>query len=110
MRILHRSAEDAQGVRETLREATAVALKRRLRSRRFWLGMAGAGLLGLLVCVGLGVWLQSKYGLAPAHEPTGGWRDYIWYEYGSAILDCKRIAEATGRPLDCRLSVPPPQR
>ena len=109
-RILHRSAEDAQGVRETLQENTAVVRTRRRRSRRFWLGLAGAVLLGLLVCFGLGVWLQSKYGLAPAHDPTGGWRDYIWQEYGSAILDCKRKAQASGRPSDCPLSVPPPPR
>ena len=110
MRILHRSAEDAQRVREALQETTAVVRTRRRRSRRFWLGLAGAVLLGLLVCFGLGVWLQSKHGLAPAHDPTGGWRDYIWQQYGSAIQDCKRKAEATGRPFDCRLSVPPPPR
>ena len=110
MRILHRFGEDAQGVREALQETTAVVRTRRSRSRRFWLSLAGAVLLGLLVCFGLGVWLQSKYGMAPAHDPTEGWRDYIWQQYGSAILDCKRKAQASGRPFDCRLSVPPPPR
>ena len=106
----HRFADEAKGVREALQETAAVVRTRRSRSRRFWLGLAGAVLLGLLVCFGLGVWLQSKYGLAPAHDPTGGWRDYLWQQYGSAIVDCKRKAEAAGRPFDCRLSVPPPPR
>lgn len=106
----HRFADEAKGVREALQETAAVVRTRRSRSRRFWLGLAGAVLLGLLVCFGLGVWLQSKYGLAPAHDPTGGWRDYLWQQYGSAIVDCTRKAEASGRPFDCRLSVPPPPR
>ena len=106
----HRFAEEAKGVRESLQETIAVVRTRRRRSRRFWLSLAGGVLLGLLVCFGLGVWLQSMYGLAPAHDPTEGWRDYIWSQYGSAIQDCKRNAQATGRPFDCRLSVPPPTR
>ena len=105
----HRFAEEAKGVREALQETAAVVRTRRGRSRRFWLGLAGTVLLGLLVCFGLGVWLQSKYGLAPPHDPTGGWRDYVWERYGSAIKDCKREAQASGRPFDCRLSVPPPR-
>lgn len=68
----HRFAEEAKGVRESLQETTAVVRTRRSRSRRFWPGLAGSVLLGLLVCFGLDVWLQSKYGLAPARDPTGG--------------------------------------
>ena len=108
-RILQQSAEEAKGVREALQETTAVVRTRRSRSRRFRLYLAGAGLLGLLVCVGLGVWLQSKHGLLPMHDSTGGWRDYVWESYGSAIKDCKRKAQASGHPFDCRLSVPPPR-
>ena len=106
----HRFADEAKGVREALQETAAVVRTRRSRSRRFWLGLAGAVVLGLLVCFGLGVWLQSEYGLLPAHDPTAGWRDYIWRQYGSAIKDCERKARASGRPVDCRLSVPPPPR
>ena len=106
----HRFTEEAKGVRESLQETTAVVRTRRSRSRWFWLGLTGSVLLGLLVCFGLGVWLQSKYGLVPARDPTGGRRDYIWSQYGSAIQDCKRKAEVSGRPFDCRLSVPPPPR
>ena len=105
----HRFAEEAKGVREALQETAAVVRTRRRRSRRFRLSLAGAGLLGLLVCVGLGVWLQSKHGFLPMHDSTEGWRDYVWERYGSAIKDCKRKAQASGHPFDCRLSVPPPR-
>ena len=109
LRILHQSSKEAKGVREALQETAAVVRTRRGRSRRFRLYLAGAALLGLLVCVGLGVWLQSKHGLLPMRDSTGGWRDYVWESYGSAIKDCKRKAQASGRPFDCRLSVPPPR-
>ena len=106
MRILHRSAQEAEGVREALNETAAIVLKRRRRSRRFWLGVAGGVLFGLLLCIGLGVWLQSKYGLVPAHDPTGGWRDYIWEEIGSTLQDCIVRMRETRGPVDCRLSPP----
>ena len=102
----HRFAEEAKGVREALQEATAVVVKRRRRSIRFWLGLAGAVLFGLLVCVGLGVWLQSEYGPLPAYDPTGGWRGYIWEEFGSTLQDCIVKMRETGGPVDCRLSPP----
>ena len=110
LRILHQSAEEAKGVREALQETAAVVRTRRRRSRRFRLSLAGAGLLGLLVCVGLGVWLQSKHGLLPAHDPTGGWRDYVRGSYGSAIKDCERKAREAEREVECRFPVTPPQR
>ena len=104
--MIHRFAEEAKGVREALQETTAVVLKRRRRSRRFWLGVAGGVLLGLLVCVGLGVFLQSRYGLVEAHDSTGGWRDYIWQEFGSTLVDCIVRMRETRGPVDCRLSPP----
>ena len=104
--MIHRFAEEAKGVREALQEATAVVLKRRRRSRRFWLSLAGAGLLGLLVCIGAGVWLQWMYEPIPPQDPTGGWRDYIWEEFGSTLKDCIVKMRETGGPVDCRLSPP----
>ena len=110
----HRFAEEANGVRAALNGTTAVVLKRRRHARMFRLRIAGGVLLGLLLCVGLGVglgvWLQSKHELVEAHDPTGGWRDYIWQQYGSAILDCKREAQEAERQVDCRLPVTPPRR
>lgn len=110
LRILHQSAEDAKGVREALRGTTAVVLQRRRSATWSRLRIAGGVMLGLLVCVGLGLWLQSEHGLLPPHDPTGGWRDYIWQEYGPAIVDCKREAQEAKREVDCPLSVPPPRR
>ena len=103
----HRFAEEAKGVREALQENTAVVLKRRRHSTRFRLSIAGGALLGLLVCIGAGVWLQSKYGPLPAHDPTGGWRDHIWEEFGSTLKDCIVNMRETAGPVDCRLSPPP---
>lgn len=107
----HRLAEEAEGLRESFQETAAVVLKRRRRDRVSWLSIAGGALLVVLLCVGGGVWLQSKYGLAPAHDPTAGWRDYIWLQYGSAIKDCEHKAREANRPMDCQLPVaPPPKR
>ena len=105
--MIHRFTEEAKGVREALQENTAVVVKRRRRSRRFWLGLAGAALLGLLACIGAGVWLQSEYGPLPAHDPTGGWRDGIWNDYGPAIRDCILEAIKTGRTVSCPIPPPP---
>ena len=102
-----RFAEEAKGVRGTLQETAAVVRTRRRRTRRFWLGLVGAVLLGLLVCVGAGVWVQSEYGLLPAHDPTRGWRDGIWNDYGPVIKDCILEARKTKRHVDCRLSPSP---
>ena len=104
--MIHQFAEEAKGVREALQENTAVVVKRRRHSRRFWLGLAGGVLFGLLVCIGAGVWLQSKYGPLPAHDPTGGWRGYIWEQFGSTLQDCIVKMRETGGPVDCRLSPP----
>ena len=81
----HRFAEVAKGVRDALQETAAVVLKRRRRDGMSRLSIAVGALLVVLFCVGGGVWLQSEHGLAPAHDPTGGWRDYIWNQYGSAV-------------------------
>ena len=105
----HQFAEETKGVREALQKTAAVVLERRHRDRLSRLSVAGIVLLGALLCVGGGVWLQSEHGPLPAHDPTGGRRDYIWQNYGSAIDDCHREAQATGRPFDCRLEVPPPR-
>ena len=105
--MIHRFAEEAKGVRDALQEATAVVVKRRRHSTRFRLRLAGGVLFGLLVCIGAGVWLQSKYGPLPAHDPTGGWRDHIWEEFGSTLKDCIVNMRETAGPVDCRLSPPP---
>ena len=106
----HRFAEEAKSVRESLQATAAVVLKRRRRDRVSWLSIAVGALLAVLLCLGGGVWLQSERGLLPAHDPTGGWRDYVWQRYGSAIEDCHREAEAAKREVECRLPIPPPRR
>ena len=106
----HRFAEEAKSVRESLQATAAVVLKRRRRDRVSRLSIAVGVLLAVLLCLGGGVWLQSEHGLLPAHDPTAGWRDYVWQRYGSAVLDCERKAREVNRQVDCRLPVEPPQR
>lgn len=58
----------------------------------------------MLSSVNGGVWLQWEYEPLSPKDPTGGWRDYIWNEYGGTILDCIDDMRQTGSAIDCRLS------
>ena len=98
-----RFAEEAKSVRNVLNETTAVVLSRRRRSRWFWLTLAGVVALAMLA----GVWVQWKYAPVPAQDPTGGWRDGIWNDYGPAIRDCILEAIKTGRTVSCPIRPPP---
>ena len=104
--LTERIAEEAKHVRETLDENTALVRRRRRRSRRLRLGLAGAVLLGLLGCFAAGVWLQWKHAPVPVPDPSKGWRDYIWYEYGPAVRDCVRKARESGRAVNCLIAPP----
>ena len=105
--LTQRFAKEAKHVREALDDHTAVVRRRHRRSRRFWLGLAGAVLLGLLGSLAGGLWLQSRYDLLPAHDPTRGWRDGIWNDYGLQIKDCILEARDTGRTVNCPIAPPP---
>lgn len=102
--LTHRFAEEAKGVRGTLQENTAVVRKRHRRTSRFWFGLADVA-LGLFAA---GAGLQWRYEPIQPHDPSKGWRDYIWYEYGPAVRDCIRNARETGRSVSCL--IPPPRR
>ena len=93
-------------MREALDDNTAVVRRRHRRSRRFWLGLAGAVLLGLMGSLAGGLWLQWKHAPLPVPDSSGGWRDYLWYEYGSAVRDCIRKARESGRVVDCPIAPP----
>ena len=101
-----RFAEEASRVRGALEDNTAVVRRRRRRSRRFWLGLAGAVLVALLGCTVGGLWLQARYDLLPAHDPTRGWRDGIWNDYGLQLQDCILEARDSGRAVDCPIAPP----
>ena len=98
-----RFAEEAKSVRNVLNETTAVVLSRRRRSRWFWLTLAGVVALAMLA----GVWVQWNYAPVPVQDPTGGWRDGIWNDYGPAIRDCILEAIKTGRTVSCPIRPPP---
>ena len=102
-----RFAKEAEHVRTALNENTALVRRRHRRSRRFWLGLAGAVLIGLLGSLAGGLWLQWKHAPVPVPDPSKGWRDYIWYEYGPTVRDCIRKARESGRAVDCPIAPPP---
>ena len=101
--VTDRFAEEAKGVRGTLQETAAVVLRRRSRSRWFWLTLAGVFALTMLA----GVWVQWKFVPVPAQDPTGGWRDGIWNDYGPIIRDCILEAIDTERTVGCPIAPPP---
>ena len=104
--LTSRFAEEATRVRTALEENTALVRRRHRRSRRFWLGLAGAVLLALLGSLAGGVWLQWKHAPLPVPDPSGGWRDYLWYEYGPAVRDCIEKARESGRAVHCPIAPP----
>ena len=104
--LTERFAKEAEHVRTALEENTAVVRRRHRRSRRFWLGLAGAVLLALLGSLVGGVWLQWKHAPIPVPDPSKGWRDYIWYEYGPAVRDCIEKARESGRAVHCPIAPP----
>ena len=99
---------DAEGkkTRERLDEVIATVRTRRRRTRRFWLCLAAAVSIAMLSSAAGGVWLQWEHEPISPRDPTGGWRDYIWYEHGGTIRDCIDEMRQTGRAIDCRLSPP----
>ena len=102
--LTERIAEEAEHVRTALDETTALVRQRRRRSRRFWLGLAGAVLLGLLGCFAGGVWLQWRHAPVPVPDPTLGWRDGIWNDYGLEIKNCIVEARETESTVHCPIA------
>ena len=72
LRLEARFIAEAKSVREVHQETTALVLKRRRRSRRFWLILMGAIAIGMLACVAGGVWLQWEHTLVSPRDPTLG--------------------------------------
>ncbi len=102
--LTERIAEEARHVRAALDETTALVRRRRRRSRRLRLGLAGAVLLGLLACFAAGVWLQWRHAPVPVPDPTLGWRDGIWNDYGLEIKNCIVEARETESTVHCPIA------
>ena len=56
----------------------------------------------------LGVLLEQQFQIVPLHDPTSGWSDHIWQNYGRTIIDCAEDARRTNKPIECRFPVHAP--
>ena len=76
------------------------------KGRRRWpvLAMAVAVPAFLL----LGVLVEQQYQVVPVSDSTGGWRGYVWDNYGRSIVDCAREAVRTDAEVDCAFIVRKP--
>ncbi len=76
------------------------------RDRRRRLASVALILAALLAGVVVGGGLQSRIEVLPRADPTGGWKDHVWEQYGPALVECYRRAHATGAGrTDCALEV-----
>ena len=106
--LVGRFEREARSVRETLEARTVTVHTPSPRSRRFRLALAGAAVLCLLAAFAGGVWLQWRHAPVPVADPTLGWRDYLWHEYGDALIACERKARESGRAVQCPVSTRAP--
>ena len=104
LRLEARFEAEGKKTRERLDEVIANVRTRRRQTRRFWVGLAAAVMAGMLAFAAGGVWLQWEHEPLSPKDPTGGWRDYIWYEHGGTIRDCIVEMRQTRSAVDCRLS------
>ena len=56
------------------------------------------------VLLSFGMVAQQSWELLPRHDPTGGWKDYVWERYGGRLVDCTRRAEERGGRLVCEIA------
>ncbi|MDE0388355.1 MAG: hypothetical protein OXI75_06635 [Rhodospirillales bacterium] len=73
------------------------------RRRRRWAGLAMA--TGFPACVLLGLLVEMQFQVIPLHDPTRGWGEHIWNNYGRIIVDCELEAMRTNSEVDCPLVV-----
>ena len=56
----------------------------------------------------LGILVEQQFQIVPINDSTGGWRDYVWDNYGRSIVDCAREAVRTDAEVDCAFVVRKP--
>ena len=101
--------QEAQAVADRLEEAIvdyAADLRRAAshgRRRWTWPGLALAVAVPAFFL--LGVLVEQQFAIIPLDDPTGGWRGYIWDNYGNQVADCARQATKTNRVVKCSFNV-----
>lgn len=53
----------------------------------------------------LGMLAQKEFEVVPPHDPSGGWRGWIWEEHGPAIVQCAVEARRRGDAVECSFPV-----
>ena len=101
--------QEAQAVADRLEEAIVdytADLRRAAshgRHRWTWPGLALAVAVPAFFL--LGVLVEQQFTIIPLDDPTGGWRGYIWDNYGNQVADCARQATKTNRVVQCSFDV-----
>ena len=72
-----------------------------------WLAIAGAS-LAVLVLVGFGVLVEQQFQIVGVEDPTGGWRDHVWDNYGRALVECASEAMRRDGEVSCAVTVHKP--
>ena len=76
------------------------------RGRRRWSAIAVAVAVPAFFL--LGMLVEQEFLIIPLDDPTGGWRNHVWENYGRKIVDCANEAVRSGAEVDCPLMVRKP--
>ena len=101
--------QEAQAVADRLEEAivdyTADLRRAASHERRRWTWPGLALAVAVPAFFLLGVLIEQQFTIIPLDDPTGGWRGYIWDNYGNQVADCARQATKTNRVVKCSFDV-----
>ena len=101
--------QEAQAVADRLEEAivdyTADLRRAAGHGRRRWTWPGLALAVAVPAFFLLGVLVEHQFAIIPPDDPTGGWRGYIWDNYGNQVADCARQATKTNRVVKCSFNV-----
>ena len=73
------------------------------RSRSRWTAAAMAA--GVPAALLLGLLVQHQFEAIPLHDPSGGWKGWVWETHGRAVVDCAVEAMRTDAEVNCPLTV-----
>ena len=101
--------QETQAVADRLEEAivdyTADLRRAASHERRRWTWPGLALAVAVPAFFLLGVLVEQQFTIIPLDDPTGGWRGYIWDNYGNQVADCARQATQTNRVVKCSFDV-----
>ena len=101
--------QKVQAVADRLEEAivdyTADLRRAASHERRRWTWPGLALAVAVPAFFLLGVLVEQQFTIIPLDDPTGGWRGYIWDNYGNQVADCAREATKTKRVVNCSFDV-----